>query len=134
MPHFNLNKPEGAKKITNLLESRTAALVKMAGVEFFRQVIVATPVDTGRARFGWYVTVNNPTLKVPPEGKYSLPDIATHMEVGTITVTDKVLITNRVPYIKRLNQGYSKQAPALFVERAAQRVQAAISRLWRKIR
>ncbi len=30
----------------------------------------------------------------------------------------KIYITNNLPYIRRLNDGYSKQAPAGFVERA----------------
>lgn len=134
MPHFNLNNPDSAKRIANLMERRTADLVKMAGVEFFRQVIISTPVDTGRARFGWYGTVNTPSSSVPAEGKYSMPDVATHMNIGTITVSDKIYITNRVPYIKKLNAGSSKQAPARFVEMAAEKVQRAISRLWRKIK
>jgi hypothetical protein len=45
----------------------------------------ATPVDTGRARAGWHMTMRG--------------------------------IENEVPYIGRLNQGSSKQAPALFIER-----------------
>ena len=134
MPHYNLNDPKSAKDIQKLLEQRTADLVKMAGMEFFAQVIKATPVATGRARWGWYVTQNKPSTKVPPPGKYPMPTIETHMEVGTVTVNDKVLITNRVPYIKKLNKGYSKQAPARFVELAAERVQAAINKLWKKIK
>jgi hypothetical protein len=147
MPHFNLNNPDSAKRIANLMERRTANLVKMAGVEFFQQVIISTPLDTGRARFGWYGTVNTPSDYLPPpapdnwKGKskggseyYPVPDIATHMNIGTITVSDKIYITNRVPYIKKLNAGSSKQFPARFVEIAAEKVQRAISRLWRKIK
>lgn len=134
MPHFNLNNPDSAKRIANLMERRTADLVKMAGVEFFRQVIISTPVDTGRARFGWYITVNTPSSAVPPEGKYAIPNIATHMNVGTITISDRIYVTNRVPYIGKLNAGSSKQAPARFVELAAARVQQAVHKLWKRIK
>ena len=119
----------------------------MAGVEFFRQVIISTPVDTGRARFGWYVTVNAPSSAVPakaPDGwkgrssggseYYPVPNIVSNMDVGTITINDKVFITNNVPYIQKLNKGSSKQAAARFVERAAARVQAAVHKLWKQIK
>ena len=147
MKTFDLNKPGEAEKIAALLEQRTADLVKMAGIEFFRQVIISTPVDTGRARFGWYITVNAPSDEVPPEapykwkGKasggneyYSLPNISTHMDVGKVTINDIVYVTNNVPYVPRLNKGYSRQAPARFVELAAARVQQAINKLWQKIK
>lgn len=51
----------------------------------------ATPVDTGRARDGWTIEES--------------PGPQTH-------------IRNDVPYVGRLNDGGSAQAPAGFVERA----------------
>lgn len=147
MPHFNLNDPKSAKDIQKLLEQRTADLVKMAGIEFFRQAIISTPVDTGRARFGWYITVNAPSNYLPPKAPqgwkgrasggneyFAVPNIAVNMNIGTITISDKIYITNNVPYMPRLNRGYSRQQPARFVELAAERVQAAIHKLWKKIK
>lgn len=54
----------------------------------------ATPVDTGNARNHWK---------------------------GEVVSNDKVVIENTVPYIEKLNQGSSKQAPAFFVESVALR-------------
>lgn len=53
----------------------------------------ATPVDTGRARNGWQLTPG-----------------------------DEPVIENQVPYIGVLNDGHSKQAPAMFVEAEIARV------------
>lgn len=53
----------------------------------------ATPVDTGRARNGWQLTLGN-----------------------------EPVIENQVEYIGVLNDGHSKQAPALFVEAEIDRV------------
>lgn len=126
---INLNTANGANKINQIMLGRTEKLMKAASVEFFRQVVIATPVDTGRARYGWYITVNAPSIETPPEGNYTVPDINTHSNVGTFTVKDKLYITNNVPYITDLNNGSSKQAPARFVEKAAMRVQNAIAKL-----
>lgn len=132
MPVIDLNSPDGAKKISDILERRTTDLMRMATIEFYRQVQISTPVDTGRARAGWLITVNAPSEEVPPEGKYTysagLPNIP------AVTINDRYFITNNVPYIGKLNNGYSRQAPARFVELVVARVQAAISKIWNKIK
>ena len=132
MPHIDLNSPDGAEKIADILTRRTTDLMRMATIEFYRQVSVSTPVDTGRARAGWFITVNSPSTEVLPEGRYrlSLPQTVP----SAISVSDKIYITNNTPYIGKLNDGYSRQAPARFVELAAARIQAAISKLWKKIK
>lgn len=56
-------------------------------------LMLATPVDTGRARNGW------------------------QLELGAMPVVE-----NQVPYIGVLNDGHSKQAPALFIEAEIARV------------
>ncbi|MDH7971042.1 hypothetical protein QH494_02515 [Sphingomonas sp. AR_OL41] len=58
---------------------------KLVG-DLHKALVLATPVDTGRARLGW------------------VPDLA----AGTIE--------NNVEYIEALNAGHSKQAPAGYVE------------------
>jgi hypothetical protein len=122
--NIDLNKPDGAEKIKQIFDRRVTDLMRMATIEFFRTITISTPVDTGRARAGWTPSINVPSSYVPPEGKYGMPAIP---ELGTVTVRDTIYITNNLPYIKRLNNGYSRQAPARFVESAAARVQNAIS-------
>lgn len=82
-------------------------------------IIAMTPVDTGRARAGWDVTVSTPSTFVPPEGasSYSTRDISGVLTaMQTMQLGDSCWITNNVVYIRRLNEGWSKQAPAGFVE------------------
>ena len=129
--NVDLNHPGGADAIKRIFLRRTADLMRLATIEFFRQATISTPVDTGRARAGWTPSINVPSSYVPPEGKYSMPSLP---KLGTITVSDTVYITNNVPYMKRLNNGYSRQAPVRFVEQAAARVQNAISVLAEKIK
>lgn len=131
---INLSSAGGADKIEEIMLGRTEQLMKSASIEFFRQVIIVTPVDTGRARYGWYITVGDPSKVVPDEGEYKMPDINTHSKFTHFTVKDKLFITNNVPYITRLNNGSSKQAPARFVENAAIRVQNAVAKLVKDIK
>lgn len=131
--HVDLTAKGGVEQIAAITRSNVALVMRMATVEFYRQVIISTPVDTGRARHGWNISVGAPSNTVPPEGKYSLPNINEHGLETTVTVTpDKVIyITNRVPYIEDLNKGSSQQAPARFVELAAGRVQRGVKALAR---
>lgn len=88
-----------------------------------------TPVDTSQALSNWIVTLDSPSdNKIKPHfpGEGGSTQKASAAE--TINQARKVLsgkrpgqkiyITNNLPYIKRLNEGYSKQAPAGFVERS----------------
>ena len=143
---ISLNSRKGAGQIAEIMRSRTKSLMKMATVEFFRQAIISTPVDTGRARFGGYCTVGTPSNEVPPYAPkgwksnhgqnpyFSVQNIAERTELPSFTITDTLYIANNVEYIVPLNNGRSKQAPARFVERAAARVQNGIARMARSIR
>lgn len=88
-----------------------------------------TPVDTSQALSNWDVTLDAPaTGKHGPHvrGKHG----STQQESAAQTLNEAktvlagkqpgqaIFITNNQPYIRRLNEGYSKQVPAGFVERA----------------
>lgn len=85
-------------------------------------LVETTPVDIGRARSNW-----NPSLNVPdssivePGQKKSISGINTAYKI-----TDTILISNNLPYIKKLNEGSSKQAPAGFVDAALQKGKGAV--------
>jgi len=71
-----------------------------------------TPVDTGRARNSWLATQNKNEFEKTGSGGIPLGLMSNVSE-------DKIeqwYITNGVPYIKKLNEGSSKQAPARFIE------------------
>lgn len=82
-----------------------------------------TPVDTGWARANWV-----PSIGPGHSGVIGSPDAVSTgaQQAGLATVaTSKqairiagVSISNNVPYIVRLNEGSSKQAPRGFVQRA----------------
>jgi hypothetical protein len=90
---------------------------RMFMVEAYRQLTISTPVDTGRARFGYNCSISEKDQTVPTPGKYSLDATrATKIFTVSVPMEKAFYITNDVPYIGRLNDGYSQQAPARFWE------------------
>jgi hypothetical protein len=83
-------------------------------------LVEATPVDTGHARINW-----TPTVAAPARGEIEGADPSSAVDpvvaLGPASPGDIMFITNNVPYIRRLNEGSSPQAPAGFVEKAVER-------------
>lgn len=76
----------------------------------------------GRARANWIPTLevpSNETIEKPdPTGASSIAKMA--QVTSRYKIGRKIFITNSLPYIQRLNEGHSKQAPPQFVESAIQ--------------
>lgn len=127
--NINLNDPTGAKKIQEIFEKRVKKLMHVASVTFWEEVKIDTPLDTGYARYGWFVSSHTPSQYLPPEGqeKYPMPKLQDHQDIREYGLDDTLYINNNVPYIGDLNNGHSTQAPANFVEMAAAKVQNAIA-------
>lgn len=97
---------------------------KVAG-ELLQKVIVATPVDTGQARGNWRVNVSSvdtsTTESTDRSGQGAISKgIATIQAGGGLGKV--VYISNSLRYIERLNNGWSMQAPANFVQLSFQSV------------
>ena len=104
--------------------------VKAAARSVTKKVIEGTPVDTGKARSNWQVSLGSPrnTVLTPyapgrhlGKGEATNAAAAFQKAAGTIAGRRRgqvVIIQNNVGYIGRLNKGSSKQAPTNFVESA----------------
>ena len=87
-------------------------------------------MDTGRARSNWIASVNTPSRKeveayAPGEdlGSGEMANAQRALDQAATTIAqvrqgDTIWISNNLAYIQRLDDGYSKQAPAGFVDRA----------------
>lgn len=90
-------------------------------------IVMATPVDTGRARANWQVSID---AEITTEtGSTSAAEQLRRNE-GVIKgyKNGALIIQNNVPYIGKLNSGSSAQAPAGFVQRALQAAARAVAR------
>lgn len=90
--------------------------------ELTRELVPATPVDTGKARSNWRVTNGQPirgTVEPPGVDRGGAPSLRS-LDRAYLTARPGVdmYITSNIPYIRRLNTGWSKQQPVPgYVER-----------------
>ena len=103
---------------------------------------MGTPVDTGRARSNWIVQVGSAPSGVIEAyaegsrlGRDESSNAAAALAQGEAAIANYVggrgqaiHITNNVPYIGRLNEGYSAQAPEYFVETAVMEAVRVVTR------
>ncbi len=113
------------------LEENADTLVRKTALAVDAAVVIATPVDEGRARSNWQVNTDAPAEGVieayepGKEGSTGGANTRAALEQGKKAVSDykggrpgsAIHITNNLPYIKPLNDGSSAQAPSGFVEK-----------------
>lgn len=97
-----------------------------------------TPRDTGFARANWVPSVGTPSPSVEPLLRRPSPgqvaEAAAAAAAGQQGILNyrlsegSVFVTNGVVYIQKLNDGWSQQAPAAFVEASVVQAVAARSR------
>lgn len=119
--------PQQIEMIMRGLERVSERVIKKIALDVTANLIETTPVDTGWARANWVPSIgveNRRPALANPEG----PDVATaaarqgtgkaEIVTGYFLGRGKIFISNNVPYIVRLNEGSSQQAPAGFVQAA----------------
>ncbi len=93
-----------------LLNTRIA--VRRAAIRADAVAIERTPVDTGRAQGNWIVSVGNPDTTVYEEGQANAASaLSQAASVIQNWKSGTIFISNSLPYIGRLEDGYSAQAP-----------------------
>lgn len=116
-------------KMKKQIEKSASELAVDTAMKILKDLVFATPVDTSNALSNWIVSLGSPsTTVIPPY--YLGSKGSTQKTSATEAIIDgqnklksrkygqTIFITNNVDYIRRLNDGYSQQAPAGFVERA----------------
>lgn len=104
---------------------------KAIAKEFLTNVVPATPVDTGQARSNWNVSLGSPSFVTrPTEGRSGDAALQRGVRaIGRAQAGQGIHIANGLPYIQRLNEGWSAQAPSGFIERAFAAARALMPRL-----
>ena len=104
----------------------------------------ATPVDTSQALSNWIVTIGSPNVgTIDPHfygehGSTQKASAAQTIANARAVLKSKkpgqsIFITNNLPYIRRLNDGHSGQAPAGFVERSVLIARKVIQKIKLKV-
>jgi len=110
-------------------ERNVNEVVRRVGLVAHRELVFSTPVDTGRARSNWVVDLVAPTeatfapFAPGEQGSTGAANAQAALAAGETVINRRepgqdLFLSNNLPYIGRLNEGYSAQAPAGFVEAA----------------
>lgn len=97
-------------------------MVKRFAFDVYRRIVMKTPVDTGRARGNWGISVGTPHSQgyIPSNAVVGAPldanEMAHAMSVLNATTPQQIRrniiwISNDLPYIQALENGHSKQSP-----------------------
>lgn len=99
-------------------------------LEGLRGVVLMSPVDTGRFRGNWQVTIDEPAQGTLERlDKDGAPTIAAGAEViAQIPPFSLSWLVNNLPYAGRLETGYSKQAPGGMLAITVARLRSIIDR------
>lgn len=111
------------------LNSEAARISIETASAILGDLVYATPVDSSKALSNWQVSLGSKiSSSIDPhypgkQGSTYNASASTALEIGRKILLSKqpgvtIYISNVLPYIQRLNDGYSKQTPAGFVERA----------------
>ena len=124
-----------ADEITVALRGEILEIVKEDARAIVRSVVLATPVgnpalwqnpppisyEPGTARANWQIGLGNPENTIlfeqDPDGGTTIARAWTRIETWR-SFNQALWLSNNVPYIGRLNDGWSVQAPAGFIEQA----------------
>ena len=112
---------EWARKV----ERRMDVAVRKITEGVFAGVIEISPVDKGRFKANW-----QPAIGSAPSGIIEATDPSGAMVMAKVSgvvagvkAGDVIYMVNNLPYARRLEDGYSKQAPAGMVALTVQRFQ-----------
>jgi hypothetical protein len=125
------------QKFARTMDIELEKVIKRVAFELHDRIIERTPVDTGAARASWNMSLNTPDESTADPGKGKGKKLsagaATAKAKGTQRrikrldpYRDVVWITNALPYIRRLEEGSSKQAPIGMVAVSMAEVEAGM--------
>lgn len=97
-----------------LAEGRCDQVVQKTVLSLFSNVLLKSPVDTGRFRANWNVSASNPDSSTSENtDKQGLSTVSkAAIKINSYRAGPTIYITNALPYAQRLEYGWSKQAPA----------------------
>lgn len=118
--------PGSIQFVVGSLERFVEQRIKIIALDAVANLVEDTPRKTGWARANWVPSIGTPArvnvdVKDPQPGQ--VQSRSGEREAGVLLVASSyklasgpIYITNNVPYIRRLNDGHSQQAPAGFVQ------------------
>ena len=127
-------------------EKKTADKLDLAtrqiALQIFSRIIIKSPVNTGRFRGNWQVAIGSAPTGTDDAAEFPAGDAVdvkgpiyyAKLSGGEATLFgakagDTIYFANNLPYARRLEEGYSQQAPAGMVALTIQEFQSVVSRI-----
>ena len=101
--------------IGNFCEGQMNQLLRVVVLETDQQVKTQSPVDTGRFRSSWAIGENT-TGNYDAGTGGSLAPVGINYTPGTERIGNTYSVHNSLPYAEPLANGYSRQAPAGWID------------------
>tara|TARA_R110000772_G_scaffold42835_3_gene99162 strand:+ start:1146 stop:1520 length:375 start_codon:yes stop_codon:yes gene_type:complete len=116
--------------IADEINAEVGREARALGINLLNGLTRVTPVDTGRARGNWFVGINKSNRSIDQERKaaQAIIDGVNDVQSSKALNYPEIVLSNNLPYIERLNEGYSLQAPKKFIESEIDRVVNASNR------
>jgi len=93
------------KTVSQDIKAQSVLEYKAYAFDVFREVIIKTPVKTGRARGNWNITTMSPDFDTTAD---TSPNLTNDLDLNKFPT---VWIANGLDYIVDLERGKSNQAP-----------------------
>lgn len=127
---------QGKEELIERLRRNSDQLCRALLLETQSRLMQKTPVDTGRARANWNLSIGEIDPAVDEEATSA--DVPGKQAEGVAVVAEfragqVGYVTNALPYIPELEKGHSKQAPAGMVAVTVAELQPLIGRIAAKI-
>ena len=117
--------PKAFEKV-DFVDKQIRRVILASHMDLDREIRLGNPFDTGFSSASWWAMANgepsehpNPPQKGATYPKGGQSDVAAMLA----SVGGLLTLANSAPYIRRLNEGYSPQAPAGWVDALANRYQ-----------
>lgn len=104
------------------IPAKKELLMRKIALDLWGDITLRTPVDTGRARANWFLTVGAPSNERDLHEGAKTGEVAAPPtpSLNEITGNESIFIINNLVYIEALEEGHSKQAPIGMVRLALQ--------------
>lgn len=115
-----VNTAKVIKRFADRSAAKADKAIRWTAIAMFRDVIIESPVDSGRFRANWYTTVGQASIKTTTSIKRDamMPMIK---RVESAKNGAVFFLTNNLPYSVALENGHSGQAPRGMARRAVAR-------------
>lgn len=120
---------------TRKTEAKIEMAIRKIAIDVFAEVIMMSPVDTGRFRGNWQVAIGTmPTGTVEIDDKAGTATLnKAQAQAMGLKAGETIFLVNNLPYARALEYGLSKQAPGGMIRLTVQRWKPIVEAVGREL-